>query len=122
MLLSCVSLALSLLFLPSLCFRWFSAFPTSDGSTFFHPRLLLRILMTTPSTMWNPLLELHFFEHVNCIVGSHLVDLDLVKIALSCHFAFALLCYKEEVLVSAHVHWAPLDLDLLVRMAPLPPL
>ena len=31
----------------------------------------------------------------------HLVDLDLAKIALSCHFALDLLCYKEEVLVSA---------------------
>ena len=51
--------------------------------------------------MWNPLLELLFLKHVNGIVDSYLVDLDLVKIALSCHFALDLLCYKEEVLVSA---------------------
>ena len=51
--------------------------------------------------MWNPLLELLFFEHVNGIVDSYLVDLDLAKIAFSCHFPIDLLCYKEEVFVSA---------------------
>ena len=51
--------------------------------------------------MWNPLLELLFLEHVNGIVGSYLVDLHLAKIALSCHFALDLRCYKVEVLVSA---------------------
>ena len=51
--------------------------------------------------MWNLLLELLFLEHVNGIVDSYLVDLDLAKIALSCHCALDLLCYKEEVLVSA---------------------
>ena len=51
--------------------------------------------------MWNPLLELLFLKHVNDIVDSYLVDLDLAKIALSCHFALDLPCYKEEVFVSA---------------------
>ena len=51
--------------------------------------------------MWNLLLELLFLEHLNGIVDSYLVDFDLVKIALSCHFALDLRCYKEEVLVSA---------------------
>ena len=51
--------------------------------------------------MWDPLLELLFLERVNGIVDSYLVDLDLAKIELSCHFALDLLCYKEEVLVSA---------------------
>ena len=51
--------------------------------------------------MWNPMLELRFLKHVNGIVDSFLVDLDLAKIALSCHFALDLLCYKKEVLVSA---------------------
>ena len=50
--------------------------------------------------MWNPLLELLFFEHVHGIVDSFLKDIDLAKIACSCHFALDLLCYKEEVLVS----------------------
>ena len=52
-------------------------------------------------TMWNPLFELLFFELVNGIVDSYLVDLDLAKIAFLCHFALDLLCYKEEVSVSA---------------------
>ena len=52
--------------------------------------------------MWNPLLELLFLEHVNGIVDSYyLVDVDLAKVAFSCHPALDLLCYKEEVFVSA---------------------
>ena len=51
--------------------------------------------------MWNPLLDLLFLEQVSGIFASHLVDIDLAKIALSCHFALDLLCYKEEVLASA---------------------
>ena len=50
--------------------------------------------------MWNPLLELLFLEHVNGIIDSCLVDLDLAKIVFSCHFALDLLCYKEEVFSS----------------------
>ena len=51
--------------------------------------------------MWNPLLEWLFLEHVNGIVDSYLVDLDLAKIAFSCHFALDLLCCKEEGLITA---------------------
>ena len=51
--------------------------------------------------MWNPLLELLFLEQANGIFASHLVEIDLAKIALSCHFALDLLCYKEEALASA---------------------
>ena len=51
--------------------------------------------------MRNPMLELLFLKHVFDIFDSYLVDLDLAKIALSCHFALDLLCYKEEVPVSA---------------------
>ena len=51
--------------------------------------------------LWNPLLELLFLKHVNGIVDSYLMNLDPTKIALSCHFALDVLCYKEEVLVSA---------------------
>ena len=43
----------------------------------------------------NPLLELLFLEQANGIVASHLVEIDVAKIALSCHFALDLLCYKE---------------------------
>ena len=51
--------------------------------------------------IWNPLLNLLFLEQVNGIFASKLVDIDLASIALTCHFAFDLLCYKEEVLDSA---------------------
>ena len=51
--------------------------------------------------MWNPLLELLFLEQANGIFASYLMEIDLAKIALSCHFALDLLCYKEEVLASA---------------------
>ena len=50
--------------------------------------------------MLNPLLELLFLEHVDGFADSYLEDLDLAKIAFSCHFALDLLCYKEEVFVS----------------------
>ena len=40
--------------------------------------------------MWNPLLELLFLEQANSTFASYLVD-----------FALDLLCYKEEMLVSA---------------------
>ena len=52
--------------------------------------------------VWNPVLELLFFlEQVRGTFASYLVEIDLAKIALSCHFALDLLCYKEEVLASA---------------------
>ena len=51
--------------------------------------------------MQNPLLDLLFLEQVSGTFVSHLVDIDLAKIALSCHFVLDLLCYKEEVLASA---------------------
>ena len=45
--------------------------------------------------MWNPLLEVLFVEQANDIFASYLVEIDVAKIALSCHFALDLLCYKE---------------------------
>ena len=51
--------------------------------------------------IWNPLLNLLFLEQVSCIVASKLVDIDLARIALSCHFALDFLCYKEDVFDSA---------------------
>ena len=51
--------------------------------------------------MWNPLLDLLVLEQVSGIFASHLVDIDMAKIALTCHFAIDLLCYKEDVFVSA---------------------
>ena len=51
--------------------------------------------------MWNPLLKLIFVEQVNGIFASHLVEIDFAMIALSCHFALDLFCYKEGVYESA---------------------
>ena len=45
--------------------------------------------------MWNPLLNLLFLEQVSGISASYLVEIDLAKIALSCHFALDLPCYKD---------------------------
>ena len=51
--------------------------------------------------MWNPLLELVFHEQVSGIFESFVVEIDLAKIALSCHFALDLLCNKEGAYDSA---------------------
>ena len=51
--------------------------------------------------MWNPLLELLFLGQANGLFASYLVEIDLAMIALSCHFALDLLCYKESVYDSA---------------------
>ena len=95
-LLSWVSLALSLLFFlfsGSLLSQQVMVTISSSAST------ASNIDDYSEHNMWNPLLELLFLEHVNGIVGSYLVDLDLAKIALSCHFALDLLCYTEEMFV-----------------------
>ena len=70
---------------------------TSDGQTFFIRVYVPSLDDYFEHNMWNPLLELLFLEHVNGIVDSYLVDVDLAKIALSYHFALDLLCLKEEV-------------------------
>ena len=75
---------------------------------------------------WNPLLDLLFFEQVSDIFASYLVEIDLTKIALSCHFALDVLCYKEEVLASArykflfHICLLPLAGAVSSRMVPYP--
>ena len=51
--------------------------------------------------IWNPLLELLFFEQANGNFASNLVEIDMAMIALSCHFALDFLCYKEGVYNSA---------------------
>ena len=89
------SLALSLLFLLSLVSQQVMVPISSSAST------ASSIDDSSEDKMWNPLLELLFLKHVNGIVDSYLVDVDLAKIALSCHIALDLLCYNEEVLVSA---------------------
>ena len=50
--------------------------------------------------MWNPPLELLFHELVSCVFEPFVDEIDLAKIALSCHFALDLLCYKEGAYAS----------------------
>ena len=45
--------------------------------------------------MWILLLELLLFEQVSGSFESFVVEIDLAKIALSCHFPLDLLCNKE---------------------------
>ena len=71
--------------------------------------------------MWNPLLELLFFEQATGIFASYLVEIDLAKIALSCHFVLDLLCYKEAVLASARCIWHHCPWCSTFSLAPLPP-
>ena len=46
--------------------------------------------------MGNPLLELLFHGQVSGVFVPFVVETDLGKIALSCHFALDVLCYKES--------------------------
>ena len=45
--------------------------------------------------MWNPLLELLFHEQVSGTFEPLVDEMDLARIALSCHFVLDLLCYKD---------------------------
>ena len=90
-LMSCVSLALS-------------SFVFAFSGSLLSQQVMDRLSSSTSNAsnvddyfehiVWNLVLELLFFEHVNGIVESYLEDLDLGKIAFSCHFALDLLCYK----------------------------
>ena len=58
--------------------------------------------------VWNPLMELIFHVQINCIFEPFVDEIDLAKIALSCHFALVLLCYKGIDRFYMTPHWAPL--------------
>ena len=45
--------------------------------------------------LWNPILELWFHEHISGVFVPFAVETDLAAVALSCHFALDVLCYKE---------------------------
>ena len=51
--------------------------------------------------MWNPLLELLLHEQISGISFLSVDEFDLAKIALSCHFAMDVCCYKEGASDSA---------------------
>ena len=68
----------------------------------------LRVFLPTSSSdesfahkMWNPLMELIFHEQISGAFAPFVDEIDLAKIALSCHFTLDLLCYKEGVHDSA---------------------
>ena len=45
--------------------------------------------------MWNPLLDLLLHVQINDVFVPFNDDIDLARVALSCHFALDLLCFKE---------------------------
>ena len=45
--------------------------------------------------MWNPFLELLFLEQTSGVFVLYVEEIELAKVALSCHFDLDLLCYKE---------------------------
>ena len=51
--------------------------------------------------MWNPVMELSFHEQISGAFEPFVDEIALAKIALSCHFALDVLCYKEGVHDSA---------------------
>ena len=51
--------------------------------------------------MWNPLLELLFLEQTSSVFVLYVEEVELAKVALSCHVALDLLCNKEGAYDSA---------------------
>ena len=46
--------------------------------------------------IWNPVLELLFHVQVGAFLEEYVDEVDLVRIALSCHFALDVQCDKAE--------------------------
>ena len=46
--------------------------------------------------IWNPVLELLFHVQVGAFMEEYVDEVDLLRIALSCHFALDVLCDKAE--------------------------
>ena len=68
--------------------------------------------------MWNPVMELLFHVQISGAFEPSVDDIDLAKIALSCHFALDLLFYKEGVHDSARRcigHHCPWIMSFVVR-------
>ena len=77
---SCVSFALSLFPLGSCFLKQVMHRLSSSAST------VPSIDEYFEHNVWNPLLESLFLEQANCIFASFLMEIDMAKIALSCHF------------------------------------
>ena len=67
--------------------------------------------------MWNPQLELLFLEQANGIVASYLVEMDLAKIARSCHVTRTRCLPLHDDALDTTAHAVP-----YVSVAPLPSL
>ena len=77
-----------------------------DGQALFICVYRTEYLTTTPSTTCGILSwKCFFLVQANGIFASNLVEIDLAKIALSCHFALDLLCYKESKLAPIALLW-----------------
>ena len=47
--------------------------------------------------IWNPMMELLFHAQIGGIFEMFVDEIDLARLALSCHFALDVLCDKESV-------------------------
>ena len=71
---------------------------TSDGQTLFIRMYLPEYRRLLRAQHVESSVGIDFREQGNGIFASYLVEIDLAKIAFSCHFAFDLLCYKDDLL------------------------
>ena len=57
---------------------------SSSGESFAH-------------NVWNLVMELIFHEQIGGVLEPFVNEIDLAKVALSCHFALDLLCYQGGI-------------------------
>ena len=55
----------------------------------------VRVLVKVSHNVWNPPIELLFLEQISGVLVPFVNEIDLAKIALSCHFGLDSVCYKE---------------------------
>ena len=51
--------------------------------------------------IWNPMIEMLFHVQIVCIYLRFVDEIDLARIALSCHIVLEFLCYKAGTCESA---------------------
>ena len=91
---------------------WCTSSEVMDG-----PSSLLCDLVEISHDMWNP-----FNEKIRSVFERFVNEIDLAKIALSCHFALDVICYKDCVHDCMTLHRAPFLWSVCCSAAPLPPL
>ena len=107
---------LSMTFTHALHHVWFALSSLSRAQPFYSTLLYLKCALESPTScvsttsssgesfahnMWNPLMELLFHEQISGAFEPFVDEIDLAKIALSCHFAVDVLCHKEGIHDSA---------------------